>query len=154
MFARIKKNTNTNKRSVIICHNIRFGKNVRQQTVKVFGHSSCESELNAWFSDAKKWIEKHGVQWLEQHKKSKTIKRMKHKVTMTHLKEESRINVGVSDIFGKLYNEFGFCNLLSKTHQETLKQIIFARILEPSSKRRLSVLSEKKFECATKALLC
>lgn len=146
MFARIKKNTNTNKRSVIVCHNVRFGKKVRQQTVKVFGHSSCEFELQTWFSDAKKWIAEHGSQWMDQYKKSKPTKRMKHKVTITNLKEESRINAGVSDIFGKLYNEFGFCDLLSKTHQETLRQIIFTRILEPSSKRRLSDLSEKKFD--------
>lgn len=145
MFARIKKNTNTDKRSVIICHNVRLGKNIKQQTVKVFGHSSCKSELEGWLNDAKDWIAEHSSQWLEQHKKSKIIKRMRQKVTITNLKEESRINTGIADIFGKLYNEIGFSDLLSKTHQQTLKQIIFSRILEPSSKRRLSDISEKKF---------
>ena len=38
--------------------------------------------------------------------------------------------------------------MLSKTHQETLRQTIFARILEPSSKRCLSDISEKKIDKA------
>jgi transposase len=145
MFARIKKNTNTNKRSVLVCHNIRVGKYVRQQTVKVFGHSANSRELETWFNEAKNWIAEQGAQWLDQYK-SKVIKRMRHKVIVTNLKEESRINVGIEDIFGKLYRELGFHDLLSKSHQETLRQIIFARLLEPSSKRRLSVVSEKDFD--------
>jgi transposase len=145
MFARIKKNTNTNRRSVLICRSVRFGKYVRQQTVKIFGHSADVNELQAWLIDAKNWIVTHGSQWLAQHKTSKTQKRMRHKVTITNLQEESRINTGIEDIFGKLYREIGFQSLLSKPHQETLRQIIFARLLEPSSKRRLSLVSEKHF---------
>lgn len=146
MFARIKKNTNTNKRSVLVCHNVRSGKSVRQLTIKVFGHSTDADELQTWLIDAKDWIAKHGLQWLNQHKKSKVKKRMQHKITITNLREESRINAGIEDIFGNLYREIGFHTLLSKTHQETLRQIIFARLLEPSSKRRLSVVSEKHFD--------
>lgn len=41
---------------------------------------------------------------------------MRHKVTVTNLKKESRINTGVKDVFGKLYNEIGFHNLISKIH--------------------------------------
>jgi hypothetical protein len=146
MFARIKKNTNTNKRSVLVCHNVRSGKSVRQITIKVFGHSTDADELQAWLVAAKNWIAEHGSQWVNPHKKSKVKKRMQHKITITNLREESRINAGVEDIFGKLYREIGFHDLLSKTHQETLRQIIFARLLEPSSKRRLSMVSEKHFD--------
>jgi transposase len=146
MFARIKKNTNTNKRTVLVCHNVRFGNCVRQQTVKVFGHSANSSELQGLFNEAKNWIAEHGVQYMAQYEKLKVPKRMNQKVMVTNLKEESRINVGIEDIFGKLYREMGFHELLSKTHQETLRQIIFARLLEPSSKRRLSFVSEKDFD--------
>lgn len=146
MFARIKKNTNTNRRSVIVCHNVRFGKYVRQQTIKVFGHSASSCELQGWFIEAKNWIAEHGAQWLEQHRKTRVQRRMRHKVLITNLEEESRINVGIEDIFGKLYREIGFHDLLSRTHQDTLRRIIFARLLEPSSKRRLSFVSEKRFD--------
>lgn len=146
MFARIKKNTNTNRCSVLVCHNVRSGKSVKQLTVKVLGHSADLNELKTWLVDAKDWISKHDSQWLNQYKKSKVKKRMHHKVTITNLREESRINTGVEDIFGKLYRDIGFHDLLSKTHQETLRQIIFARLLEPSSKRRLSAVSEKHFD--------
>lgn len=145
MFARIKKNTNTNRRSVLVCRSVRSGKHVRQETIKVFGHSSDVDELQTLLTEAKNWIANYGSQWLDKHK-TKAKKRMRHKVTITNLKEESRINAGIEDIFGKLYNQIGFHNLLSKTHQETLRQIIFARLLEPSSKRRLSLVSEKNFD--------
>jgi hypothetical protein len=103
MFARIKKNTNTNKRTVLVCHNVRFGNCVRQQTVKVFGHSANSSELQGLFNEAKNWIAEHGVQYMAQYEKLKVPKRMNQKVMVTNLKEESRINVGIEDIFGKLY---------------------------------------------------
>lgn len=147
MFARIKKNTNTNRRSVLVCRSIRFGKNVRQQTIKVFGHSADADELHALFIEAKNWIVNHGSQWLNKHrKKANTQNRMRQKITITNLREESRVNTGIEDIFGKLYNQIGFHDFLSTTHQETLRQIIFARLLEPSSKRRLSLVSEKNFD--------
>jgi hypothetical protein len=63
---------------------------------------------------------------------------MNKSVSLFNIKEEKRINVGVEDVFGKLYNELGFQDLLSTLHQKTLRQIIFSRILEPGSKRRLS----------------
>ena len=69
MFARIKKNTNTNKRSVIVCHNVRFGNKVRQQNIKVFGHSADVEQLQQWFIEAKDWVTQYGGKWLEQHKK-------------------------------------------------------------------------------------
>jgi hypothetical protein len=119
MFARINKNTNTNRRSVLVCRSVRSGKNVRQQAIKVFGHSADADELQTLLIEAKNWIANHGSPWLDKHKKAKVQKRMRHKVTVTNLKEESRINAGIEDIFGKLYNEMGFHDLLSKTHQET-----------------------------------
>jgi hypothetical protein len=123
MFARIKKNTNTHKRSVIVCHNIRFGKKVRQRTIKVFGHSTDEHQLQNWFFDAKNWIAEHAEEWEKQNQLSKARKRMNHRVTIANLEEELRINVGIEDIFGKLYREIGFQSLLSKTHQETLPRL-------------------------------
>lgn len=146
MFVRIRKNTGTHKRSVIICHSIRNGCKVSPQIVKVVGHSADENELLTWVSDAKNWIKLHATEWLFQNKKPKNLKRVHKKIAIQNLKEESRINVGIEDVFGKLYQELGFQELLSGTHQKTLRQTIFARLLEPSSKRRLSQISENYFE--------
>ena len=71
MFARIKKNTNTNKRSVLVCHNVRVGHEIKQQTIKVFGHSADEILLHGWLQEARHWITEHGAQWLHQHKQLK-----------------------------------------------------------------------------------
>jgi hypothetical protein len=91
--------------------------------------------------DAKEWIAEYGAQWFDLHEKSRVQKRMQHKILITNLREESRINVGIEDIFGKIYWEIGCQELLSKRHPETLRQVIFTRLLEPASKIGVSLLS-------------
>jgi transposase len=147
MFVKIRTNKGSKRRSVLICHNIRVDVKIRQLTVKTLGHSENNSLLNQWIVEAKQWIKENGSQW-----KSETLPIKKRQASMNksaslfNIKEEKRINVGVEDVFGKLYNELGFQDLLSPSHQKTLRQIIFARILEPGSKRRLSEISEKKLD--------
>lgn len=145
MFARIRKNSGTKRRSVVICHSIRHKQVVRQIIVAVIGHSSEEDQLTAWMSQAHCWIEAHGEKWLAQTLEEQRKITMYQHVSLFNMREEKRINVGIADTFGKLYNELGFCNLLSKAHQQTLKKIVFARLLEPGSKRRSTQLCEQHF---------
>lgn len=63
--------------------------------------------------------------------------------SLDNLKEQVRINAGVEDVLGKLYKDFGFHELFSSAHQKTLRNVLFARVLEPGSKRRLSFVAEK-----------
>jgi transposase len=146
VFVKIRKNKRTKRRSVLICHNVRLGNNIRQITVKTLGHSADDSILNTWVEDAKSWIKEHSIQWLNQSFSRQKQIMMKRQVSLFNVKEHSRINVGVEDIFGKLYDELGFKDLLSPLHQKTLRQVLFARILEPGSKRRLSDIVEKRFD--------
>ena len=147
MFVKIRTNKGSKRRSVLICHNIRVNAKILQLTVKTLGHSEDSALLDLWLSEGKQWIKEYGSQW---KKEIFLIKRrqvsMNKSVSLFNIKEEKRINVGVEDVFGKLYKELGFHDLLSPSHQKTLRQIIFSRILEPGSKRRLSEISENKFD--------
>ena len=143
MFARIRRNSGTKRCSVIVCHNIRRGDKIRQIIAKTFGHSAKESEFEALIAQAKHWIKNFGAQWLQQMLSTRKACNMKKQISIFNLREQSRINVGIEDIFGKLYSELGFQNLLSSTHQKTLRKVLFARIFEPGSKRRLSYVAEK-----------
>jgi len=113
MFARIRKNSGTKKSSVIVCHNIRRGDKISQITAKTFGHSVKETELQLLMAEAKHWIKNFGAQWLQQKLPTRKTGNMKKQISIFNLREQSRINVGIEDIFGKLYDEFGFQNLLS-----------------------------------------
>ncbi len=143
MFARIRRNSGTKRCSIIVCHNVRRGDKIRQITAKTFGHSAKEAELEPLMAQANHWIRNFGAQWLQQTLSVRKASNMKKQISLFNLREQSRINVGIEDIFGKLYNELGFQNLLSSTHQKTLRKVLFARIFEPGSKRRLSFVAEK-----------
>lgn len=138
MHVRIRKNGKTNNKSVIAAHSVMIEGKPKELIVKVFGHSADEGRLQTLFNEAKEWVSKNKETWMIEHfmtrKQSLSHKR---KISVFSLKEEKRINVGMEDIFGYLYNELGFGTLLSSTHQETLKNVLLSRILEPGSKRRL-----------------
>jgi transposase len=65
----------------------------------------------------------------------------KHVVDLSDIREEKRINVGVEDVFGEIYSQMDFEDLIRGTRKDEqwntlLKQVIFARIFDPSSKKR------------------
>lgn len=149
MFVRIRKNSGTKRCSVLVCHNIRRGDKIRQIIAKTFGHSAEEKEIEVLLSQAKDWIKRFGAQWLQETLSVRKKRNMKNQVSIFNLREQARINVGIEDIFGKLYTEIGFQSLLSSTHQKTLKKVLFTRILEPGSKRRLSYIVSFRQACVT-----
>ena len=143
MFVRIRKNSGTQRCSVIVCHNVRRGDKIRQITAKTFGHSAKATKLTLLIKTAKTWIKNFGSLWLRDTLSTRKTHNMKKHVSLFNLREEARINVGIEDILGKLYNDIGFQSLLSSLHQKTLRKVLFARIFEPGSKRRLSSIAEK-----------
>src|ERR1700685_527072 len=121
MFVRIRKNKGTKRCSVVICHSVRMGNKVRQLTVKTLGHSDEPVVLTGWVKEANHWIEEHADEWFKQLFPVQRQKIMGRQISLYNVKEASRINVGITDIFGKLYDELGFKELLSPTHQKTLR---------------------------------
>jgi transposase len=60
------------------------------------------------------------------------------KVLIKNLREESRHICGIHDVFGKLYSDLGFGNLLgnNSAYEKALKECVLGRISRPSSKRK------------------
>jgi transposase len=144
MFIRVRKNKGSMRRSVLICHNIRIDDKIRQIIVKTIGHSANDAELQDMQVAAKSWVNQNKDEWFKSEYITSRQRIMKHNPSLFNLREESRINVGANDIFGVLYKQIGFKTLLSPMHQETLKHVLFARLLEPMSKRKISAVSEKQ----------
>ena len=65
------------------------------------------------------------------------------------VRETGRYNRGITDVFGKFYDDFGFHNLFTGRHAERhrriLKSCVLARLANPSSKLETTRQLEKKF---------
>lgn len=60
-------------------------------------------------------------------------------VDLAKLREESRITIGIHEIFGKVYDEIGFDKLFGarkKSAKRYIRHITLARLANPASKRR------------------
>ncbi len=145
MFARIKRNSGTRRCSVLVCHNVRIDGKVKQFTIKTFGHSADPEQLAVWMEQATFWIAHYRQRCLTDSASTQR-QAMRQPVLLQNLTECARINVGMMDVFGPFYEQLGFSTVFTGREQETLRQVIFSRLLEPGSKRRLSVLSKTAFD--------
>ena len=70
-------------------------------------------------------------------------------VNLKNLREEKRVIKGISDVYGKIYNELGFDNIITGKHnatvRERIKHMVLARIAQPASKRSSVALLENDF---------
>lgn len=72
------------------------------------------------------------------------------RVNISSLKEENRVNDGVYDVYGKMYKQLSFDNLISGTKQDrkwnkTLEACVLARMAQPVSKSKTTKILEDKF---------
>lgn len=71
-------------------------------------------------------------------------------VKLKNLKEEQRIIDGIGDVFGKLYSDLGFDEIIEGTRKDKqwnaiLKTCVLSRLANPVSKRRTASLLEQDF---------
>jgi len=72
-------------------------------------------------------------------------------VSIEDLKEECRYNDGIYDVFGALYEQLGFADLIVDTRQdekwnETLEACVLSRIAQPVSKKKTAQILEEQFD--------
>ena len=68
------------------------------------------------------------------------------KVDLKKLVEESRIINGIHDIYGEVYSQIGFNNILkSSAKNKIIKDLVMARIANPCSKRKSVLNLEEEF---------
>ncbi|MCB9024866.1 MAG: IS1634 family transposase [Bdellovibrionaceae bacterium] len=142
------------KTSVLIAQSVRNGSKVTHKTVRSLGTVQNESELAIILKSATEIIahlkEKDqpllsGLDPVEFYTKP-TLDRQKIpdiKVNLSSLQEEARLICGSQEVFGQVYTQMKFDNILQTNYKpdnwnQVLKQAVLSRILNPVSKLKTS----------------
>lgn len=168
MFIRVKSTPNSPRKAVQIVEGKRFGKGVRQSIIAHIGvalNAEEEVKLKALATEKIKQIIKaesaksnlkltdQDIQDLmkrgrkkKQHLASTSDNRDASAVVLDNMIEEFRLNDGVGDIVGKIFEEFGFGQLLKSSKQsQLLKDVVLSRMIYPQSKLALCETMYEKF---------
>ena len=158
MFIRTKKRKN-GKTAVQIVESYRRGDKVSQNIVRHIGQGVSEHEIEALTALANTIIaeiEEQRQPSLPFFEPEKLIENRKKRgkvedhVRLNNLKEEQRVIDGIGDVFGKLYSDLGFDNILTGTRKKEqwnsiLKACVMSTLANPVSKRRTASLLEEDF---------
>jgi transposase len=162
MYVRVKSNPRSPRKSVQIVESKRIDGKVKQRVVKHIGVAADDKELEelkAFANSIKRKLEQDGtlplyepedlnIKTSSNEKKSAIYKeceavevtKNEYNVNLLDLIEEDRITNGIHDIYGKLYDDMGFRNVIQNPSRniaisKALKEIVLARIANPDSKR-------------------
>jgi len=137
---------------VRIVESIRRGEQIKQKIVLTVGRARCRDEVIRFESEAKnKIVELYNerapvLPGLEHalYGEQDAQANKQEVVDLHQVREEKRINTGMEDVFGALYSQLDFEDLIQGTRKDEqwnniLKQVVFSRILQPSSKRKVSL---------------
>ena len=150
MFIRTKKKTE-DRISVQIVANVRDGEKIKQKIIRHVGVAHNDKELEQ-LKDLATFI-KISIEEEKQlslipaedlakeaikHRKLKEESQEELNVNLKSLREESRVTIGIHEVFGSLYEQLNFDKLFTTRETsaaEYLKNIVMARIADPGSKR-------------------
>lgn len=158
MFIRVKEKNN-GKKSIQIVESYRRGNKVQQKIIRHIGQAVTEQEVEILKKLAQSIIV--GVEDKRQpvlplfapediygHKKAK--KKTEDKVNIKNLREEQRIIEGIGEVFGKLYSDLSFDDLIGGSRKDEqwnkiLKSCVLSRVANPASKKRTASLLEEDY---------
>ncbi len=163
MFVRRKTSKNSPKIAIQLVENIREGKKVKQKIIRHFGTALNEEEAKVLTrlalnykdqllrqSEQLKLFEKADSEAIERLvESSKAVQPDRLDVNLKTIVEEKRIVTGIHQVFGKIFDNVGFNDVLKnpsrkKSSVKLLKNVVLGRIAEPSSKRSTArMLSEE-----------
>lgn len=152
MFVRVKTTPNSPRQSVQIVESVRDGNIVKQKILRHVGIAQSDFELVKLKELAEficsqieeerqpKLFSPENAAQLAIQSKQNNEDDKKYNVNIKNLKEEQRLIYGIHEIYGKIYEEIGFDQILKdpirdKKSNEILKNIVLARIANPLSKR-------------------
>jgi len=157
MFIRIKTYHN-NHQAVQIVENIRDKGKVHQKILRHVGRAQSDIELLklkelAAFIITEMQVKKEPAIFpvsdlAEMVKKSRQEQdQTPIQVNLRQLREEHRIVTGIHDVYGKLFDDAGFGNLLKScpVSKQVLRDITLARIAKPCSKMASADMLSKDF---------
>lgn len=141
MFVVRRKLPGKDRWCVLLCHSEREGAKVRQKTVKYFGVAHGVNELELLTKQAKSEL-KSLSKTSEKDEKSRDPK----DVPLGELEEVARITEGFHTVIGPCFDRLGLASILTKTRYQQLKDVVIARIAEPSSKLKTSRVLHSIFQ--------
>lgn len=161
MFVRIKSTPNSPRKSVQIVESRRVGARVSQVVVRYVGIAMDDAELVEMTRLAESICVKLEAERTEavplfapeelarpsghKQQRAKAIKPVE-KVRLADLHEDARVVEGIHDVFGPLFRELGFAQILDNPSQsQILQDCVLARVAQPSSKHRTAALLEQDF---------
>lgn len=154
MFIRKKYSPNTPKVAVQICETKRIGSKVQQKILRHVGFALNNEELeklvelaeyirytmetaempalfsNEYMLDTIISARKKAMQ--------KEAEACDEQIRIKNLREESRVITGISEVYGKVYEDIGFSKIFGKRNQASMRTLfhtVMARISDPLSKR-------------------
>ena len=161
MFVRVKESKNSPKKAVQIVQSVRKGNKVSQQIVRHIGTAFDNDELIrlkelAEYVKVKLETDVQPSLFKNEELAEMAIAARQAKqeseealnVNLKELREEQRIITGVHEIYGKLFKEIGFNDILLKSQKRSrdyLYQMVMARIANPASKRGSVLNLERDF---------
>ena len=163
MFVRQKSTPNSPRRAVQIVESVRDGQRIRQRIVRHVGVAVDEKELKSLLELAQhiksQLEEEHTPTLFGPEKMTKIALQTREseqktedliKVNLRELREEQRIIVGIHDVYGRIYQELGFDQILTPSRHgvsssNILHHVVMARIANPESKRASVISLETDF---------
>ena len=164
MFVRVKSTPNSPRQSVQIVASERVGDKVIQRIIRHVGIALNDEELVHMKELAefiKAGLEEHSAPALfrpdelarmviDGRKKADLLTDEPLKVDLRQLREESRVVVGIHEVYGKLFDDLGFDRVVGDPARrvqaaKTIKHLVMARIANPASKRRSVIDLERDF---------
>jgi transposase len=147
MFVVCRKLTGSARTCVLICQSVRSGNKVVQKTIKYYGVAHNEEQRAILIDQAKQEILR--LKTLT----SKTEKAITHKdlidpcggALLGHTVERFRIIEGFHTIFGPIFDEIGLSSLFTNIRYNQLRDVVIARVAQPSSKLSTAELLTTKF---------
>ena len=164
MFVRVKSTPNSPRQTVQIVASERIGDKVKQRIVRYVGVAMNDEELVKMKELAefiKANLEEEAAPALfrpdelarmaiDGRKTADLSPDQPLTVDMKLLREESRVVVGIHEIYGKMFDELGFDRVVGDPARrvqasKTIKHLVMARIANPASKRKSVIDLERDF---------
>jgi Transposase DDE domain len=141
MFVVRRKLPGKDRWCVLLCHSEREGAKVRQKTVKYFGVAHGADELEILTKQAKSELKT-----LSKASERVENPRNPKDVPLSELEEVARITEGFHAVIGPCFDRLGLAPILTKTRYQQLKDVVIARVAEPSSKLKTSRFLHSTFQ--------
>ena len=134
-----------------LCENVRVGGKPRKKAVRNIGTAHSPSELEDMKRFGAKVMEaevakRENCSLLFDSSQSLEMSPFPDRAISNYrnLKETNRLIEGALEVFSTLFQDSGFCQLLSKENNEILQNVVIARIEDPASKRKSQINLKEK----------